>query len=163
MNDLELLQAQLKSFSVSSIIGDILKDKILGHVIITTIQDRLESEGKDSSGQSLRTDFGKASGGTGFYARKTVSIKRIKGQPSDRVTLKDTGEFYNSFRSQIKANELGLTASFRNIYDNFQDSFNSEKDFQNAILGLTDQELDTIFNNYIYPKIEQKTLKHFGL
>lgn len=163
MNDIELLISQLKSFDVSAIIADILKDKRLGFIIITTIQERLESEGKDANNKSLKTDIGKSSKGTGIYAKKTVSIKRKSGQPTDRVTLKDTGEFYNSFRSKVKANELSLTADFRNIYDNFQDSFNSEKEFQSAILDLTDQELQRIFDNFIYPQIEEKTFKHFGL
>ena len=157
------LLTKLKSFDVSALIADTLKDNRLGRIIITTIQERLESEGKDSEGKSLKTDFGKSSRGTGFYAKKTVSIKKAKGQPTDRVTLKDTGEFYQSFRSQIKANELGLTADFRNIYENFQDSFSNESQFQEAILGLTDSELQRIFDNFIYPQIEQKTFKHIGL
>jgi hypothetical protein len=31
------------------------------------------------------------------YTPYTVSIKQQKGQPTDRVTLYDTGDFYNSF------------------------------------------------------------------
>ena len=31
------------------------------------------------------------------YTRRTVEIKKIKGQPYDRVTLRDTGEFEASF------------------------------------------------------------------
>ena len=33
----------------------------------------------------------------GDYSWYTKAIKTEKGQPTDRVTLKDTGEFYNSF------------------------------------------------------------------
>lgn len=32
------------------------------------------------------------------YKPFTVKIKRFKGQPTDRVTLKDTGDFYNSIK-----------------------------------------------------------------
>jgi hypothetical protein len=157
------LQTKLKSFDVSAIIADILKDKRIGFIIISTIQDRLENEGRDANNQTLRTDIGQSSKGTGIYARNTVTFKRAKGQPIDRVTLKDTGEFYRSFRSQFRGNELGLTANFRNIYENFQDSFANEKEFTQAILDLTDDELQRIFDNYIYPQIEEKTLKYFGL
>ena len=31
------------------------------------------------------------------YAPLTIEIKTMKGQPTDRVTLKDTGDFYESF------------------------------------------------------------------
>jgi hypothetical protein len=44
-------------------------------------------EGKDAQGREIRPK----------YTPFTVSIKRIKGQPTDRVTLKDTGDFYQSF------------------------------------------------------------------
>lgn len=42
--------------------------------------------GKDSDGNSI----------TPFYRPATISRKKKKGQPTDRVTLKDHGDFYNS-------------------------------------------------------------------
>lgn len=35
------------------------------------------------------------------YAAKTVAIKKRKGQPTDRVTLKDTGAFYRGIRIDV--------------------------------------------------------------
>ena len=36
------------------------------------------------------------------YKRRTISIKKRKSQPSDRVTLKDTGAFHSSFYIDAK-------------------------------------------------------------
>jgi len=44
-------------------------------------------EGKDARGQMLPLP----------YANKTIEYKRGKGQPTDRITLKDTGAFYSGF------------------------------------------------------------------
>jgi len=168
VNDVELLLGKLKSFDVSAIIADILKDEVIGRIIITTIQERLESSGTIATGRALRTDIARSSrkkavGKYGAYSKKTELIKSDKGQEIRFVTLKDTGEFYSTFISKIKNNSIELDADFRNIYDNFQDSFKTEEEFQTAILDISDDELKIIFDNYIYPKIEQKTLEYFGL
>jgi len=42
--------------------------------------------GKDSEGNSI----------TPFYRPATITRKKKKGQPTDRVTLKDKGDFYDS-------------------------------------------------------------------
>lgn len=44
-------------------------------------------EGKDSENSDIVPP----------YSPLTVKIKKFKGQPSDRVTLKDEGEFYQKF------------------------------------------------------------------
>lgn len=48
-------------------------------------QKQLFERGEDGKGKKLRG-----------YARTTIAIKRRKGQPTDRTTLKDTGAFYKS-------------------------------------------------------------------
>ncbi len=47
---------------------------------------------------------------TPLYAPSTVSKKKRKGQPYDRVTLKDKGEFYNKMGAQVD-NEQVLIGS----------------------------------------------------
>jgi len=48
-------------------------------------EKQLFEKGEDGKGKKLRG-----------YARTTIRIKRQKGQPTDRTTLKDTGAFYKS-------------------------------------------------------------------
>jgi hypothetical protein len=57
--------------------------------------DYLFYTGKDMEGNSL-----------GAYAQKTIQIKLAKGQPTNRVTLKDEGDFHKSF--QLVINEKGF-------------------------------------------------------
>ena len=68
--------------------------------------------GEDSLGDSL-----------GSYSPFTVEQKKKRGQPTNRITLKDTGEFYSSFNVvpyrggfTIKANPIKEDS---NLYDDF--------------------------------------------
>jgi hypothetical protein len=54
--------------------------------IIQTIQDQLFNSGEDGLGNSL-----------GSYKPFTIQYKKAKNQPFDRITLKDTGDFYSSY------------------------------------------------------------------
>lgn len=58
-------------------------------IYLNTI-DQLYNKGQDKLGRSLDS-LG------GGYSPYTIQIKQQKGQPIDRVTLKDTGDFYNSW------------------------------------------------------------------
>ena len=54
--------------------------------LIKVLQDQLFETGADGNGDSL-----------GKYSFLTVQIKKTKGQPTDRITLVDTGDFYESY------------------------------------------------------------------
>lgn len=58
-------------------------------IYLNTI-DQLYTKGQDKLGRELDSIGG-------GYSPYTIQIKQQKGQPYDRVTLKDTGDFYNSF------------------------------------------------------------------
>ena len=45
------------------------------------------------------------------YSDLTISIKKEKGQPTDRVTLYDTGDYFRSMRTDVSANAVITTAS----------------------------------------------------
>lgn len=45
------------------------------------------------------------------YAFSTVQIKRQKGQPSDRVTLRDTGDFYRGVYSRVEGDEVVISST----------------------------------------------------
>ena len=72
--------------NIDSIIFDITKEKETQDFLIDVLQDQLFTTGEDGNGLSL-----------GEYSPVTVRIKRAKGQPTDRITLKDTGAFYSSY------------------------------------------------------------------
>lgn len=44
------------------------------------------------------------------YTKRTKRIKESKGQPTDRVTLKDTGEFYRGIRVDVVGELIRITS-----------------------------------------------------
>ena len=57
------------------------------YILRSNTEEQLYRRGQDSEGYEL----------TPSYTPFTVQIKRSKGQPTDRVTLLDTGQFHASF------------------------------------------------------------------
>ena len=55
-------------------------------IIDTITENQLFEHGEDGDGDKLPLP----------YAEKTQMIKKAKGQPINRITLKDTGDFYAS-------------------------------------------------------------------
>ena len=68
------------------IIQEITEEQETQDFLINLLQDQLFTTGEDGNGVSL-----------GDYSPVTIAIKKRKGQPTDRITLKDTGEFYKSY------------------------------------------------------------------
>jgi len=68
------------------IIEEITKQKETQEFLIFVLQEQLFQTGEDGKGVPI-----------GMYSPFTIAIKKRKGQPTDRVTLKDTGDFYRSY------------------------------------------------------------------
>lgn len=83
---------RMASIDVHPLIQEILQEPELQKEIIyfNTI-DQLFEKGEDKLGRKL-ADVG------GEYSPFTVMTKLKKGQPINRVTLKDTGDYYDSYR-----------------------------------------------------------------
>lgn len=96
--------------------------------------------GIDSKGQSL-----------GEYRPFTVRLKRAKGQPTDRVTLKDEGDFYQGFRLEDNKFpfDIGSTDSKS---DMLADKYGDD------IFGLTKDSNDEIIEQ-ILPEVQDEFLK----
>ena len=84
--------------------------------------DQLFNEGVDSLGYSL-----------GEYSPFTVELKKIKGHPTDRITLKDTGDFYRTFKVEVKDDSFFINAN------PIKDDSNLFDDFGSEIVGLTEE------------------------
>jgi len=68
------------------IIEEITNQKETQEFLIFVLQEQLFQSGEDGKGVPI-----------GMYSPFTITIKKRKGQPTDRVTLKDTGDFYDSY------------------------------------------------------------------
>lgn len=75
------------------------------------------------------------------YKPKTIAIKRMKAQPVDRVTLKDTGAFHSSFDILFDDEQMAVVAN---------DPKTEKLTFKygNDILGISNRNLDEYVHQY---------------
>jgi len=95
---------------------------------------QLFEKGIDSRGISLESIGGP-------YSPFTIEVKLQKGQRVDHVTLKDTGEFYESFRVQVDKDFFTIDAN------PMKDDTNLFTEWGEDILGLTDENLQILINS----------------
>ena len=140
--NLNLLSRKIQN--LVQISSEIFENQIVQKRYIELIQTRLYDKGVDSDNKELQTDTSKIRAGnrSNYYSDTTVFIKGQKGQKASNVTLKDTGSFYNSMYIDIQKQFYEVKANFKDIFDNFELSYSGSKDFEDAILNLTEQEFD---------------------
>ena len=83
------------------------------------------------------------------YTPLTIAIKEGKGQPTNRVTLRDEGDFEASFYLDVSDKQFEIKAS----------DFKTEdliKKYGRQILGLTDENIASLIWQYIYPDLIKK-------
>ena len=83
------------------------------------------------------------------YSPVTIAIKEAKGQPTNRVTLRDTGDFEASFYLEVGDKQFEIKAS----------DFKTEdliKKYGRQILGLTDENIAALIWQYIFPDLMKK-------
>lgn len=136
LNENKLLKEALSN---SSIQADILE---------LNTEEQLFDKGIDSAGISL-----------GEYAPATIfgtvnfKGKIEKGQPIDRVTLKDTGDFYKSFKFKNGANSFTIKAN-----DEKDGAVLLTKQYGDEILGLTNESMETLIR-WLKPTIQRLTFE----
>lgn len=86
------------------------------------------------------------------YSPVTIQIKEAKGQPTNRVTLRDEGDFESSFFLEVGDKQFEIKAS----------DFKTEdliKKYGRQILGLTDENIAILIWQYIYPDLMNEAKK----
>lgn len=109
-------------------------------IIQLNTQNQLFDLGIDSTGKKLQSGSFSALANNEVYAAMTIAIKETKGQPTDRVTLKDKGDFYRSFNVRDTADGWEITAKTIKGDDDLI------KEWGPDILGLTDENLQVIID-----------------
>lgn len=112
-------------------------------IIELNTQDQLFERGEDKLGRRLDS-LG------GGYAPYTIEIKTSKGQPTDRVTLKDTGAFYDSFRIVVPngANYIVIVANV------IKDGDDINEEWGGYVIGLQPENIQKVID-YVKPKFVQ--------
>ena len=112
--------------------GDMLLDQVLNksnvkRFIIDLNHGQLQS-GIDSQGESL-----------GEYAPSTIEYKKRKGQIHTHITLKDSGDFYDSFQVVVTSTDIIIiTKPVKS------DGTNLIEEYGEDIVGLTPENLEKL-------------------
>lgn len=126
------------------ILNDELKNEIMKHedvIIQMVVRDQLYDQGIEGRGISIMSYQP--------YTARTMQIKQKKGQPYDRVTLRDTGEFYSSLHVEFDDDGFYVTST-----DDKAKYLLAR--YGKTIFRLTNQNFTELLRNYIRPELQQK-------
>ena len=144
MKLIEDLRDRVKAFNDRLTNGTYIKDIIEendDYIIEMNEQDQLYDSGINTSGVKIMSYKP--------YKPLTIRIKKEKGQPVDRVTLRDTGDFQSSIYLEVGNEQFEIKANDWKTDDLI-------KKYGREILGLTDENLLDLIWNFIYPDILEK-------
>lgn len=128
----------LKRLNIDDLAFQIASTKELQDLVIElNTKDQLFDKGEDSTGRTLESIGG-------AYSPFTVSLKQAKGQPTNRITLFDTGDFYASFRI-IPVKGQGFTIDS----DTQKDDTNLIDEWGEDIEGLQDDNLQLVIDLFL--------------
>lgn len=136
---LKNLTNRLKRFR--EILDKELVDEMLSHenIIIDMVRDQLFS-GVDGYTASIHPP----------YASRTIKRKIKKGQPIDRVTLRDTGDFYASLHLSYDDEGFYISSTDQKLSNILKSRYGK------PILRLSDENLSELMSNYIRPSLTEK-------
>ena len=87
------------------------------------------------------------------YSPLTIEIKKEKGQPYNRVALRDEGGFEQSFYVEADTQQFTIKAADWKTEDLIQR-------YGRQILGLTEENKIILIWEYIYPELKAKTKEY---
>lgn len=138
----KLIEASKKE-TIQGILRDIVEEN--GHILEDLNRDQL-FKGKNIDGTDIEPEY------TDF----TKQLKALKGQPSDRVTLKDTGDLYASIRVKTFDQAFELVATDPKTPELFLK-------YGKLWLGLSDESKAIFVNEIVRPELTQRLRKLFDL
>lgn len=107
------------------IILELVKD--IEHLVLDLNTAQLSEKGIDNQGDEI----------VPRYRPLTISIKKAKGQPTKRVTLKDTGGFHNSFFVVFGPKSFAIGSDDRK-------ALKLERKYGPEIYGLIDKNIQEV-------------------
>lgn len=131
------------SLGNNTLIVDILEDgETKAFILDANAEEQLYEQGINTLGIDIM-DYAP-------YRPLTIAIKEEKGQPTNRVTLRDEGDFESSFFINVGNDSFEIKAG---------DSKTEEliKKYGRHILGLTDENISKLIWKYIFPDLLKKT------
>lgn len=114
-------------------------------IIHYNADEQMYKLGQDSKGSIIRP----------AYRPATVRIKRAKGQPTDRVTLKDTGRFHKTLIVTPKEDYVEISSDVEYAKYLF-------KRYGDDVLGIQEELLKEFVTRYVVPKIQEDAKKRLS-
>lgn len=141
MDDFKRLELQIRKFNVNSILRVVWSNPRIQNLIIDLNTEgkptsQLFEKGEDSKGVSL-----------GVYSPFTQAIKVEKGQRIDHITLKDTGDFYETWVV------IPFLQGFRMKANPIKEDSNLFDDFGEDIVGLNEENLLILITSEVFRSI----------
>lgn len=87
------------------------------------------------------------------YTEYTIEIKKAKGQPTNRVTLHDEGDFANSIFVEVGNNQFEIKAADAKTAA-------LTRKYGRQILGLTKENIQELIWKYIFPELQKESKKY---
>jgi hypothetical protein len=139
----ELSKKRLDAFSILFTI--LKRDDIQFFILQLNRQSQLFAKGENSEGEKL-FDIG------GGYSDLTIQLKSDKGLPTDKATLFDEGDFYESFKIFVSKTQIEITAN------PFKDGVSLFERWGEEVLGLNEESLDKL-RERVLPLIQEEVLR----
>lgn len=139
---LKNIEYRLRAFrdNLPSLLEDIINDK--EEVIISAIaDDQLYRRGINGKGEKIMDYMP--------YKKTTIRIKKRKGQPTTRVTLRDTGDFHNSMFMVFDSEGFYITSSDEKTQD-LVEKYGEE------IFRLTNKNFNRIMRSHIRKELVRR-------
>lgn len=136
------IEYRLRAFkdNLPMYLEDIIRDK--EDVIVSAIaDDQLYRRGINGRGEKIMSYMP--------YAPKTIRIKKRKGQPTTRVTLRDTGAFHKSMYVVFDSEGFYITASDKKT-QNLVEKYGEE------IFRLTDKNFTRIIRSHVRKELVKR-------
>lgn len=146
MSGFEKLLIKVNKYDVDKILFEVWSD-----IKVQLFIEQLNTEGQPTS-QLMNQGVDSKGVSLGKYSPFTVQIKLNKGQRIDHITLKDTGEFYESFDIRPFLKGFIINAQGQKDDDNLFEIYGEE------ILGLTNENIK-ILSEFIAPFYTAATKK----
>lgn len=132
-----------EGLSSGTFVSEIIRENEAFIVNMNT-EDQLFDQGINNLGVSI-SDYQP-------YSGLTIEIKHEKGQPYDRVTLHDEGDFAGSVFIEVGNEFFEIKAA------DIKTAKLIEK-YGRQILGLTTENIKSVIWDYIYPELSETTKK----
>lgn len=134
-------EAKNKVKQLKASINEVVRDTFETYkdvIIDFQVNKQLFEKGQDSKGSIIRP----------AYKPITIKIKRQKGQPTDRVTWKDTGRLHHAVMVLPRENEVEIIANVP--YAKFL-----LKKYGDDVLGIQEDLLKEFIIKFVVPNIKK--------